>query len=61
MAVGIFVNYQTPSQGISFPVDGPTTVELRVLSNLIQSLLGNGTQAPDELRVLRNDQTAQGN
>lgn len=31
-------------------------IELRVLSNLIQSLLGNGTQGIDDLRILRNDQ-----
>ena len=61
MAVGIFVNYKTPATVTSFPVDGPTTVELRVLSSLMQSLLGNGTQGQDDLRVLRNDQTAQGN
>ena len=61
MAVGIFVNYQQPAQVASFPIDTPTTVELRVLSQLMQQYMGNGTQSEDELRILRNDQIAQGN
>jgi hypothetical protein len=40
----------------STPSENLMAIELRVLSNLIQSLLGNGTQAIDDLRILRNDQ-----
>ena len=61
MAVGIFVNYSPTVPAISFPIDTPTTVELRVVSTLIQTLLGNGTAAPEDLKTLRNDQSTQGN
>ena len=64
MSVGIFVNYAQPAQVVSFPVDTPATVELRVLSVLTQTLIGllsNGSPQQDELRVLRNDQSAPGN
>jgi hypothetical protein len=57
MPTGIFVT----NPPTSFPVDTPTTVELRVLSVLIQSLLGNGTQAIDDLKTIRTDQSAPGN
>lgn len=61
MAVGIFVSYAQPAVVTSFPVDTPTTVELRVVSTLLQNLLGNGTGTLDDLRTLRNDQITQGN
>lgn len=57
MPTGIFVT----NPPTSFPIDTPTTVELRVLSVLIQTLLGNGSAAPDELKTLRADQSQQGN
>ena len=38
------------------PSENLMAIELRVISNLIQSLLGNGTASIDDLRILRNDQ-----
>ena len=40
------------------PADELNLVELRVISNLLQSLLGSN-QAIDELRILRNDQATE--
>jgi hypothetical protein len=38
----------------NFPADTLSAVELRVISNLLQSQ--NGAMQQDELRILRNDQ-----
>ena len=60
MPTGIFVN----NPQTSFPVDTPMTVELRVLSNLIQSLIaveGGPNAVIDELKTLRTDQSSPGN
>ena len=53
MANGIAGDSPSLSTWIS---ENLAVVELRVLSNLIQSLLGNGTSQIDDLRILRNDQ-----
>lgn len=48
-------SYVTGTVSLSGVADGTlTTVELRVISNLLQREMGNMQQ--DELRVLRNDQ-----
>lgn len=38
------------------PAPSYDTIELRTITNVLQSLLGNGGQAVDELNVIRNDQ-----
>ncbi len=53
MAIGIAGDSGSLS-GISS--DNLAAIELRVISILLQSLLGTSQQAKDELRVLRNDQ-----
>lgn len=53
MALGISGDTYVPTiNGV--PAEDYMVIEQRVLSNLIQAQMG--TQATDELRVLRNDQ-----
>jgi hypothetical protein len=56
MSLGISGDMPFMGSSPTIPSENLMVVELRVLSNLIQSLLGNGTAAVDDLRILRNDQ-----
>jgi hypothetical protein len=55
MAIGISGDSVVVSAN-GYPSEDLMAIELRVVSNLMQSLLANGQAGQDELRILRNDQ-----